>query len=463
MAVTATTTTTETTTTTTTPKATTRTPVLSVAAVCAAAREAARELAQIDTARKDAALAAIAGALRERAGEILAANALDMQAAGRRSAGEARLSEALLDRLALDEERIEGIARAVERIVALPDPVGELIEGRRLPNGLQLAKVRVPLGVVAVVYEARPNVTIDAAALCLKSGNAIVLRGSSSAAHSNAALAQIASHAAVAAGLPQGCIGLVAGGGRVELTQLARQEENVDLIIPRGGEGLKAALQEVATVPVIYAASGNCHVYVDKTAGLEQALEIVLNAKTQRPGVCNAAETLLLHQDVVGDFLPDAIPALLAAGVSLRGDERVFLMVDLMGGPDVLVADVNGAKPTLSAATEEDWATEYLAPMLAIRVVDSLEEAIAHIARYGSGHSEAIVTRDTDAARAFQLGVDAACVYVNASTRFTDGGEFGMGAEIGNSTQKLHARGPIGLRELCTFKYLISGDGHVRV
>jgi glutamate-5-semialdehyde dehydrogenase len=435
--------------------AVTTTTATSVADVCHAARRAARELAQIDTTRKDAALSAIAHALLERTGEILAANVLDVQA-GR----EAGLSDALLDRLSLDEARIAAIARAVQQIVALPDPVGEVIEGRRLPNALDIAKVRVPLGVVAVVYEARPNVTIDAAALCLKSGNAIVLRGSSSAAHSSATLAQIAAHAATAAGLPEGCIGLVSGGGREELAQLATQEDSVDLIIPRGGEGLKAALQEVATVPVIYAASGNCHVYVDETADLEQAQAIVLNAKTQRPGVCNAAETLLVHNEIVPDLLPDLLRALGEEGVLVRADERVWKLGEIMTPEELAVGEPLGV--VMEPATEEDWATEYLAPTLAIGVVDSVQEAIEHIARYGSGHSEAILTRDTEAARAFQLGVDAACVYVNASTRFTDGGEFGMGAEIGNSTQKLHARGPIGLRELCTYKYLVTGDGHVR-
>ena len=401
-------------------------------------------LAQIDTQRKDAALEAIARALRERTEEILDANALDMQA-GR----EAALSEALLDRLALNAERIDGIARAVEQIVALPDPVGEVIEGRRLPNGLDVRKVRVPLGVIAVVYEARPNVTIDAAALCLKSGNAIVLRGSSSAAQSNAVLWRVATEAAVAAGLPEGCIGLVAGGGHQELTELATQEGVIDLLIPRGGEGLKAALKDVATVPVIYAASGNCHVYVDASADLDQALSITLNAKTQRPGVCNAAETLLVHAEVADEFLPRALTALSAAGVELRVDERVGRLAARAGVETV-------------PAQEHDWETEYLELTLALAVVDSLEQAIEHVIAHGSGHSEAIVTHDTQAARAFQLGVDAACVYVNASTRFTDGGEFGMGAEIGNSTQKLHARGPIGLRELCTFKYLVQGEGHIR-
>ncbi len=422
--------------------------VSSVAETCRNAKRAARTLARVDTAIKDAALEAIAAALERRLGEILAANGRDMQLAR-----EADIGDALLDRLRLDEARVGAIARAVRQIAALGDPVGEVIDGQRLPNGLDVRKVRVPLGVVAVVYEARPNVTIDAAALCLKSGNAIVLRGSSSAAHSNAALAQIAADAAVEAGLPDGCVSLVSGGGREELAELATQKGSVDLIIPRGGEGLKEALQAVATVPVIYAASGNCHVYVDAHADLDDAQAIVINAKTQRPGVCNAAETLLVHERVAAEFVPRILRALAAAGVQVRADARAH---DALAGqhaiPDLIIEN----------ASDEDWASEYLAPIIAVGIVDSAEDAIEHIARYGSGHSEAIVTRDTAAARAFQLGVDAACVYVNASTRFTDGGEFGMGAEIGNSTQKLHARGPIGLRELCTFKYLIEGDGHVR-
>src|ERR1700722_8597328 len=325
--------------------------VSSVADVCARAREASRSLACIDTATKNAALLAIARALRECTGEILSANERDL-AAGR----EADISVALLDRLRLDAGRIEGIAQAVEAVAMLPDPVGEVIDGHRLPNGLDVRKVRVPLGVIAVVYEARPNVTIDAAALCLKSGNAIVLRGSSTAEHSNAALAQVASDAAVAAGLPDGCVSLVAGGGRDELVELATQKDSVDLIIPRGGEGLKDALQAVATVPVIYAASGNCHVYVDASADLEQAQAIVLNAKTQRPGVCNAAETLLVHEHVADAFLPRALSALAAAGVRIRADVRA--RAALAGHdaiPDLIIED----------ATEEDWATEYLAPVLA--------------------------------------------------------------------------------------------------
>src|SRR5918996_3610815 len=412
----------------------------SVADICLAAKGAARELAQVDSETKDRALLAIADALEARVGEILEANARDLEA-GRESG----LSAALMDRLALDRGRVAAMAAGVREIVALPDPVGEAIDGFRLPNGLDVRKVRVPLGVVAVVYEARPNVTIDAAALCLKSGNAIVLRGSSSATHSNAVLAGVAREAAEANGLPAGALALVAGGGREELAELATQEGLVDLIIPRGGEGLKKALSAVATVPVIYAASGNCHVYVDASADLEAAREIIVNAKVQRPGVCNAAETLLVHADVADVFLPAALEALRDAGVELRGDERVRA--------------VDGA---VGEATEEDWATEYLALVLAVRVVDSVGGAIEHINAYGSGHSEAIVTGSAGAARTFQRAVDAACVYVNASTRFTDGGQFGMGAEIGNSTQKLHARGPIGLRELCTFKYLVEGEGQVR-
>jgi glutamate-5-semialdehyde dehydrogenase len=426
------------------------TAVASVAEICGAAKRASRTLARLDGAVKDAALEAIATALEQRLEEILAANERDVQLGL-----EAEIGDALLDRLRLDEGRVASIASAVRQIAALADPVGEVIEGRRLPNGLDVRKVRVPLGVVAVVYEARPNVTIDAAALCLKSGNAIVLRGSSSAEHSNAVLARVAAEAAVAAGLPDASVSLVAGGGRGELAELATQRDSLDLIIPRGGEGLKDALQAVATVPVIYAASGNCHVYVDASADEAQAEAIVLNAKLQRPGVCNAAETLLVHADVAASFLPRVARSLSAAGVALHADERALALARES------LADERAAS-ALQAATAADWATEYLGPTLAIGVVDDVEQAIEHIGRYGSGHSEAIVTRETAAARAFQLGVDAACVYVNASTRFTDGGEFGMGAEIGNSTQKLHARGPIGLRELCTLKYLVEGDGHVR-
>jgi glutamate-5-semialdehyde dehydrogenase len=416
----------------------------SVAEICAAAKAASRVLARADSGTRNAALEAIAAALEERTQEILEANARDMEAGA-----DADIGAALLDRLKLTGERIAGMARDVRNIAALPDPVGEIIEGKRLANGLEVRKVRVPLGVVAVVYESRPNVTIDCSALCLKSGNAIVLRGSSMAAHSNAVLAGIARDATASAGLPAGAISLVAGGGREELPELAAQDEYLDLIIPRGGEGLKAVLKEHAKVPVIYAASGNCHVFVDESADVDHAVAIAVNAKVQRPGVCNAAETLLVHSAAAPEFLPRALRELRESGVELRVDARARSLAGELAG-------------SLNDATEEDWATEYLALVLAVRVVDSAEEAIEHIARYGSGHSEAIVTRDTESARAFTDGVDAACVYVNASTRFTDGGQFEMGAEIGNSTQKLHARGPIGVRELCTFKYVVEGSGQVR-
>lgn len=412
-------------------------PSTSVTDLALAAKAAARKLATVPSATKDAALHAIADALEARIPEILEANARDLEA-GRENG----LSDALMDRLALTDERVRAIAAGTRAIAALPDPVGEVVDGGRLPNGLEVRKVRVPLGVVAVVYEARPNVTIDAAALALKSGNAVLLRGSSSAAHSNAVLAKIASEAAVA--LPEGSIGLV-GGDRAALTELAQLEGIVDLIIPRGGEGLKKAISAVAKVPVIYAAAGNCHVYVDASADLAAAERIIVNAKVQRPGTCNSAETLLVHASVASRFLPGAIAALRAEGVELRGDETV-----------------RAIDPSIAVATEADWGEEFLALILAVRVVDSVEDAIEHVNQYGSGHSEAIVTNDRSAARAFQLGIDSACIYVNASTRFTDGGEFGMGAEIGNSTQKLHARGPIGLRELCSTRYLVEGDGHVR-
>jgi glutamate-5-semialdehyde dehydrogenase len=417
------------------------TTTISVADTCAAAKRASRTLAMLPSAVKDAALEAIAAAIEDRVQEILDANARDVEAA---AAGD--YGSAFLDKLRLDETRVAAMAAGVRKIVSLPDPVGEVIDGWRLPNGLDVRKVRVPLGVVAVVYEARPNVTIDATALCLKSGNAVVLRGSSAAARSNAILAQLAASAASTAGLPGDAISFVQGG-REDIAELATQTGTVDLIVPRGGEGLKASLKGVATVPVIYAASGNCHVYVDESADLVAAQAIVLNAKLQRPGVCNAVETLLVHSRVAESLLPGLLRALSESGVVLHGDER---------------ARAAAAGVPIDAASQEDWDTEYLALELAVGVVDSVGDAIEHINAHGSGHSEAILTRNTDAARAFQLGVDAACVYVNASTRFTDGGEFGMGAEIGNSTQKLHARGPIGLRELCTFKYLVEGAGHVR-
>jgi glutamate-5-semialdehyde dehydrogenase len=399
-------------------------------------------MAAASTASKDVALEAVARLLHERAGEILEANAADL--ADERAAG---LTQALRDRLTLTEERAAAMAEGVRTVAALEDPVGEELERKRLISGLDLRKVRVPLGVVAVVYEARPNVTIDCAALTIKSGNAIVLRGSSYAERSNGALAAVVREALAEAGLPEDAVLLLTGGGREGLAELATQEGLVDLLIPRGGEGLKNALKDVATVPVIYAAAGNCHVYVHADADLQMARKIAYNAKVQRPGVCNAAETLLVHADVAADFLPDVLADLHAAGVELVGDE---VTRSLSGGVEV------------DPASEEDWGTEYLDLKMVVGVVDSLEDAIEHVNSHGTTHSEAIVTSSAEASERFTAGVDAAVVYTNASTRFTDGFEFGMGAEIGNSTQKLHARGPIGLRELTTYKYVVRGDGQIR-
>ena len=412
-----------------------------VADACAGANRAARELATAHTSTKNAALGWLAEILGERKDEVLAANAADL---GDERA--ASLTAALRDRLTLDEARIEAMADGVREIVALPDPVGEVVDERTLASGLEMTKVRVPLGVVAVVYEARPNVTVDCAALCVKSGNAIVLRGSSYAERSNGALAALVRDAVAEAGLPEDAVALL-GGDRSELAELAGAEGLVDLIIPRGGEGLKEALKEVAKVPVMYAASGNCHVYVHDDADLAMARAIAYNAKVQRPGVCNSAETLLVNSAVAGELLPELLRELGDAGVELVGDDRVR---------------ANAGDIPVGEAAEEDWETEYLGMKMAVREVDSLDEAIEHVNRYGSGHSEAIVTGSEEAGERFTGEVDAAAVYVNASTRFTDGYEFGMGAEIGNSTQKLHARGPIGLRELTTTKYVVHGAGQVR-
>ncbi|MGZ5419625.1 MAG: glutamate-5-semialdehyde dehydrogenase [Solirubrobacterales bacterium] len=414
----------------------------SVAEVCRAAKEASYPLAALTTETKNKALSGLADRLAARVEEILEANGADLEAAR-----EAGLDAALIDRLALDRDRIAAIATGVRDIVALPDPVGEVIEGKRLENGLEMRTERVPIGVIAIVYEARPNVTVDAAALCLKSGNAVVLRGSSIAERSNAVLAGIVRDAIRDAGLPEAAVGLIAGGDRSETAELATQEDTVDLIIPRGGEGLKAALKEVATVPVIYAASGNCHVYVHSDADPEMAVSVVHNAKVQRPGVCNAAETLLVHESLAGELLPRILADLHGSGVELVGDERTRAAA--------------GETP-VGEATDADWDTEYHALKMSVGVVESLDEAIQRINHHGSGHSEAIITSSEEAAKAFTDTVDAAAVFVNTSTRFHDGYEFGMGAEIGTSTQKLHARGTIGVRELTTTKYVVHGEGQVR-
>ncbi|WP_131740877.1 glutamate-5-semialdehyde dehydrogenase [Actinomadura roseirufa] len=404
------------------------------------ARDAAAGLAPLPRAVKDAALHAIAAALVESAPQIVKANEADVARA--RANG---VSEYMIDRLSLSAERIAAIAAAVREVAALPDPVGESVRGGVLPNGLELRQVRVPLGVVGIIYEGRPNVTVDAAALCLKSGNVAMLRGSSSAHDSNTALVGVMQAALQGTGVPADAVQLVPGTSRESVRHLMRARGLVDVLIPRGGASLINSVVEESTVPVIETGVGNCAVYVDAAADVGMAVEILLNAKTQRPSVCNAAETVLVHADVAGAFLPPALAALRAAGVTVHGDERTRAY-----GDDVV------------AATEDDWRAEYLSLDIAARVVDSLEDAVAHIREYGSGHTEAIVTGSQPAARRFVALVDSAAVMVNASTRFTDGEEFGFGAEIGISTQKLHARGPMGLPELTSTKYVVTGEGHVR-
>jgi len=405
-----------------------------------AARRAAMSLAHASTSAKDHALLAMADALLADSVRILEANEEDI-----RQARERGLPEAMIERLTLNEKRIASMAEGIRQVAALPDPVGEIVEGWKRPNGLEILKVRVPLGVVAIIYESRPNVTADAAALCLKSGNAVILRGGSEAFRSNQAITSSLVRAIEDAGLPAECVQMVQTTDREAATHLMRLNGLVDCIIPRGGAGLIQTVMQTATVPVIETGVGNCHTYIHEDADLQMASEVAFNAKVQRPSVCNAMETLLVHSAVAAEFLPAFAERLKAAGVEIRGCGRTRQLV-----------------PWAVEATEEDWYTEYLALILAVKVVDSLDEAIAHINQYGSRHSEAIITRSLDAARRFTREVDAACVYVNASTRFTDGFEFGFGAEVGISTQKLHARGPMGLRELTTTKFVVYGDGQVR-
>ena len=411
-----------------------------VLAIARRARAAAVKLGNLSRAQKDAVLLAMADALERRADAILEANARDVK-----QARERKLSSAPIDRLLLDEKRIGDMADGLRAVAALADPVGEVIGGWRLPNGLEIAKVRVPLGVVGIIYESRPNVTVDAAGLCLKAGNAVILRGGSDAINSNVALVRILNDAGAERGLPEGAVEIIETTDRAAAAQLMRLTEYVDVLIPRGGGGLIRRVKEESTVPVIETGEGNCHIYVDASADLDQAQQIVVNAKCQRPGVCNAAETLLVHASVAAEFLPRVGAKLAELGVELRACERT-----------------RGYLTDAKAATDDDWATEFLSLILAVKVVDSLDEALAHIDRYGTGHSEAIITHDLDSARRFTREVDAAAVYVNASTRFTDGGQFGMGAEIGISTQKLHARGPMALPELTSYKFVIMGDGQIR-
>lgn len=404
------------------------------------AKTAAGELARLQPAAKNQALNYIADQLIADSKEIIQANALDLQK-GKKSG----LPEPLLDRLALDQSRLNDIAEGIHQIAALKDPIGEVIESWTRPNGLKINKVRVPIGVVGIIYEGRPNVTVDATALCLKAGSAVILRGSSTALNSNRALVKATKKALAKTNVPTAAVQLVDSTDRADVNELLKLKGLIDLVIPRGGAGLIQSVVQNATVPVIETGVGNCHIYIDQDADPQMALDILLNAKCQRYGVCNAAETLLVHQKIAAPWLPQAIEALKAKGVTVRG----------CGQTQKLANDVE-------PATESDWEWEFLAPIIAVKVVNDLNEAIAHIQRYGTGHSEAIVTDNRENADIFLRSVDAAAVYHNASTRFTDGFEFGFGAEIGISTQKLHARGPMGLKELTSYKYIVLGSGQTR-
>lgn len=411
-----------------------------VQAKAQAAKQAAAKLAVTSTAVKNAALLAMAAALEAQQSEILAANERDMTAAAAKG-----MKSSMLDRLKLTAERISGMADGLRQVAGLADPVGNVIDGKTLPNGLHITKIRVPLGVIGIIYEARPNVTADAAGLCLKSGNAVILKGGSEAMESNKTVAAILAQTAEGAGIPAGSIQFIDTSDRQAVQDLIHMNGLVDVVIPRGGAGLIQAVVRNASVPVIETGAGVCHTYVDKDADVEMAMKIAFNAKVQRPSVCNAMETLLVHKDIADKFLPMMLMMYNSSAVEIRGDEAV--------------QEYSGQ---VHAATEEDWSTEYGDLRLSVKIVDSIEEAMAHIAKYGTGHSECIVTNNYQAAQLFQYTVDAAAVYVNASTRFTDGNEFGFGAEIGISTQKLHARGPMALPELTSTKYLINGNGQVR-
>lgn len=411
-----------------------------VKAKAQAAKQAAAKLAVTSTAVKNAALLAMAAALEAQQSEILAANERDMTAAAAKG-----MKSSMLDRLKLTAERISGMADGLRQVAGLADPVGNVIDGKTLPNGLHITKIRVPLGVIGIIYEARPNVTADAAGLCLKSGNAVILKGGSEAMESNKTVTAILAQAAEGAGIPAGSIQFIDTSDRQAVQELIHMNGLVDVVIPRGGAGLIQAVVRNASVPVIETGAGVCHTYVDKDADVEMAMKIAFNAKVQRPSVCNAMETLLVHKDIADKFLPMMLMMYNTSAVEIRGDETV--------------QEYSGQ---VHPATEEDWSTEYGDLRLSVKIVDSIEEAMAHIAKYGTGHSECIVTNNYQAAQLFQYTVDAAAVYVNASTRFTDGNEFGFGAEIGISTQKLHARGPMALPELTSTKYLINGNGQVR-
>ena len=421
-----------------------------VARAARAARAAQRSVAGARREVKDAGLRAMADHLVEATPRILAANGADLERA--RAAG---MRAGLIDRLALTPERIGAIADSLREIAGLPDPVGEIVDGRTLPNGLRVRRVRVPLGVVGMIYEARPTVTVDVAALTLKSGNAVVLRGGSAAEKTNAAIVDVLRGALSDAALPADLVATIDAAGRAGAAALMRARGLIDVLVPRGGAGLIRAVVEQSAVPVIETGSGNCHIYADASADVAAAVPIIVNAKTQRVGVCNAAETLLVHRDAAGTLLPDAAAALWAGGVTLHADDAARALL-------APAAAGSGHEDLLVPATEEDWATEYGSPDLAVRVVADLEEAVAHIARWSTGHTEAILTRDVACMNRFVAAVDSAAVMVNASTRFTDGGQLGLGAELGISTQKLHARGPMGLAALTTTQWIVEGDGHVR-
>ena len=421
-----------------------------VARTATAARAAQRSVAGARREVKDAGLRAMADQLVEAAPRILAANGADLERA--RAAG---MRAGLVDRLALTPERIGAIADSLREIAGLPDPVGEIVDGRTLPNGLRVRRVRVPLGVVGMIYEARPNVTVDVAALTLKSGNAVVLRGGSAAEKTNAAIVDVLRGALSDAALPADLVATIDSAGRAGAAALMRARGLIDVLVPRGGAGLIRAVVEQSAVPVIETGSGNCHIYADASADVAAAVPIIVNAKTQRVGVCNAAETLLVHRDAAGALLPDAAAALWAGGVTLHADDAARALL-------APAAAGSGHEDLLVPATEEDWATEYGSPDLAVRVVADLEEAVAHISQWSTGHTEAILTRDIAAMNRFTGAVDSAVVMVNASTRFTDGGQLGLGAELGISTQKLHARGPMGLAALTTTQWIVQGNGHVR-
>jgi len=410
-----------------------------------AAKEASKRLAYLSTDIKNRALGNISRDLLERKAEVLAANKEDYK-----EAEASGMNAAMLDRLMLNESRLEAIAGDVLNVAALPDPVGEIFDMRTQPNGLQIGKKRVPLGVIGAIYESRPNVTIDISSLCLKSGNAVILRGGKETIRSNRALARVVQEASANAGMPDGAVQFIENTDRALVDHMLKMSKVIDLIIPRGGAGLIRSVAEKASMPVVTGGIGVCHTYVDKSAAVDKAVAIAYNAKVQRPTVCNALDTLLVHADIAGRYLPLIAAEWAGAGVEMHCDRRALAILKKQSGLKLV------------PATDEDWGKEFLALVAAVKVVDSLDEALEHIARYGSGHSEAILTEDYSSAMRFLNEVDAACVYVNASTRFTDGAQFGLGAEVGISTQKFHARGPLGLKELTTYKWIILGSGQVR-